>query len=98
MSVVCQNSSVFIRQIRVLIFNNVQDSLLTVWCHLNGIIFHVKSLFLTLWHHFVQRAQCSCLKDHRKMADDCPTIDNLNTKNGNFICGVVEGNFESSML
>lgn len=95
MSVVCQNSSVFIRQIGVFIVNNVQDSLLTVWCYLNDIIFHDKSLFRTLWHHFVRRAQCSCLKDHHKMADDCPRIDNLNTKNGNFICGVVEGKFES---
>ncbi|XP_014272263.1 protein O-GlcNAcase [Halyomorpha halys] len=25
------------------------------------------------------------------MADDCPIINNMNTKNGNFICGVVEG-------
>jgi hypothetical protein len=29
------------------------------------------------------------------MADNkSPSVDNLHTKNGNFICGVVEGNFE----
>jgi len=31
----------------------------------------------------------------RKMADNkSAPIDNLHTKNGNFICGVVEGNLE----
>jgi len=34
---------------------------------------------------------------NRKMADKSPTIDNLHTKNGNFICGVVEGNSEVSL-
>ncbi|XP_046668184.1 protein O-GlcNAcase isoform X2 [Homalodisca vitripennis] len=93
MSVFCLNSTVIQRQISLLFVNNIRKGFVFIWCSLNVILFQVKSLFIRSCNRFfsVRQFQCSCLHSSEKMAEDSPTIDNLNTKNGNFICGVVEG-------
>lgn len=91
MSVFCLNSTVIRRQFNLLFVNNVRKGVLFLWCSLDVILFQIKHHFRRSCCRFVVEHKCSCLERPEKMAEENPCVDNLNTKNGNFICGVVEG-------
>lgn len=90
MSVLCLDSSYIRRQLQVLVVNNIRKGLIFIRCSLNILLFQ-SNLFLRHCTRLLgSESQCSCLLIGDQMAQDNPA-DNLNTKNGNFICGVVEG-------
>jgi hypothetical protein len=100
MSVFRINSRVIRKNISLLFVNNVRRGLVFIWCSINVILFQLKTLFFRSCNRFVSvhRHQCSCLHSCEKMAENGTTLDNLNTKNGNFICGVVEGEFSVNWM
>ncbi|XP_054273322.1 protein O-GlcNAcase isoform X2 [Macrosteles quadrilineatus] len=93
MSLRCFNSKVIRKQISLLFFNNIRRGLVFLWCSVNVIIYQIKTLFIRNYNRLisVHHHQCFCLHSCEKMSENGTPIDNLNTKNGNFICGVVEG-------
>lgn len=91
MSIFCVGSGYLRRHFNLLFLNNTRKVIVFLWCSLSVIFLQVKNIFTYTFNNYRVCHQRSCLL--RKMAKNSPTIDNLNTKNGNFICGVVEGNF-----
>lgn len=91
MSIFCVGSGYLRRHFNLLFLNNIRKVIIFLWCSLSVIFLQVKNIFTYSFNNYRVCHQRSCLL--RKMAKNSPTIDNLNTKNGNFICGVVEGNF-----
>lgn len=91
MSVFCVGSDYLRRHFNLLFLNNIRKVTIFLWCSLSVIFLQIKTIFTDSLNYYRVCPQRSCLL--RKMAKNSPTVDNLNTKNGNFICGVVEGNF-----
>lgn len=90
MSIFCVGSGYLRRHFNLLFLQNIRKVVIFLWCSLSVIFLQIKNIFTHSFDNYRRCHQRSCLL--RKMAKNSPTIDNLNTKNGNFICGVVEGN------
>lgn len=90
MSVFCVGSGYLRRHFNLLFLQNIRKVVIFLWCSLSVIFSQIKNIFTHSFDNYRRCHQRSCLLG--KMAKNSPTIDNLNTKNGNFICGVVEGN------
>lgn len=90
MSIFCVGSGYLRRHFNLLFLQNIRKVVIFLWCSLSVIFLQIKNIFTHSLDNYSRCHQRSCLLV--KMAKNSPTIDNLNTKNGNFICGVVEGN------